>query len=214
MRAAALLAVLLALAAGFQRAAALERAVCYTTNWCAYNHSESCAAGSELPERRPPPCRPPPPPPALAHFSFSIGAAQPPHDLQCTESISMELITPSLAAQYRSGSVGGTPCRWTPQQLDPNLCTHINYAFAFMNPGRHGVAALAGCRREESLCLLDDPALSTSHGLPVPFACCMLLTDCLVNCTVPSYGLPLMQTSRSSRWSGTTRASCTARRWR
>jgi chitinase len=70
MKSAALWLALVGLAAWFERAAALERSVCYITNW----------------------------------------------------------------AQYRSGSVGGTACQWTPKKLDPTLCTHVNYAFAFMNP--------------------------------------------------------------------------------
>lgn len=38
--------------------------------------------------------------------------------------------------QYRSGTVAGTPCKFTPKNLNATLCTHVNYAFAFMNEGR------------------------------------------------------------------------------
>lgn len=37
--------------------------------------------------------------------------------------------------QWRTGSVGNTACNWTPSRLtaDPTVCTHLLYAFAYLD---------------------------------------------------------------------------------
>lgn len=45
--------------------------------------------------------------------------------------------------QYRSGSVGGTTCTYLPKNINASLCTHINYAFAFLTDGKPSSACAA-----------------------------------------------------------------------
>jgi hypothetical protein len=37
---------------------------------------------------------------------------------------------PLVYLQYRPGA-----CKWTPRMLNASLCTHVNYAFAYLNEG-------------------------------------------------------------------------------
>lgn len=41
----------------------------------------------------------------------------------------LPLNLPPRAAQFREGA-----CRWTPSQLDTQLCTHVVYSFAYLTP--------------------------------------------------------------------------------
>jgi GH18 family chitinase len=58
---------------------------------------------------------------------------------------------PARVLQYRSGSIGGKPCAWRPKNLNATLCTHINYSFAFMNPGALAAAGPLARRLCEAL---------------------------------------------------------------
>ena len=85
--------------------------------------------------------------------------------------------------QYRSGSVGGTTCTYLPKNINASLCTHINYAFAFLTDGKPSSACAApllswtpcqGCAlwREPHTCALPCRAEPRLPRTPLPCRLC------------------------------------------